>query len=528
MRPSRTWRHSPVSRPVRRWRGSCCRRCASAIPGCGATASRPPTRPTDRLAAALADWSLLLLDNCEHVVTGAAQFVGRLLATRRSVRVLATSREPLGITGEALCPLSGLPVPPPDASPAEVPEYPSVRLFLDRAADAAASGGKASGGEAPVPTVPGGDPDPVVVGQICRTLDGLPLAIELAAARLRTLSAEEIAERLEDRFALLSRGSRTAPPRHRTLRAVVEWSWDPLSPPERVLARRLTAFAGGATLAALERVAAAPAGMVAVPAGQLVDLLSSLVERSLVEVTDGRYRMLETVRAYGAEQLASAGETEQLRHTHAAYFLDLAREADSHLRRSEQLVWLARLDRERDNLHAALRRATAAGDNSTAFRLVAALSMYWWLRGSRAEAAALASELLAATGPAPAEAQEAQEAAEALPEEYALCVLIACLGSPHGPATPPDVWSAEAVARRLGRPLRQPFLHFLSAVATGPPRRHGADMEELLERSSHARHGPVEPGVVPVRQRVGGPVGRRPPAGRGGSHHRARAGARDR
>src|SRR5690606_10098248 len=263
--------------------------------------------------------------------------------------------------------------------------------------------------------VPGFSLDPpavAVAAQICRTLDGLPLAIELAAARLRALPMPEVAARLNDRFRLLSRGSRGAQHRHQTLRAVVEWSWELLDEPERTLARRLTVFAGGADLAAVERVCAA--------GDDTVDILAGLVDKSLVEVVvNGRYRMLETIRAYGAERLAEAGETEAMRRAHAAYFLDLAEAAAPHLRRAEQLTWLSRLDGERDNLHQALRRATAAGDHETALRLVSALSFYWWLRGVRSEGALLAGELLAAIGPQPPPGRQ---------EEYLLCELLAALG----------------------------------------------------------------------------------------------------
>ncbi|MPZ29044.1 MAG: AfsR/SARP family transcriptional regulator [Micromonosporaceae bacterium] len=419
-------------------------------------AARPPAveerpDPTDRLVAALADWPLLLLiDNCEHLVAAAAQLVDRLLAAGPRLRVLATSREPLGLTGEALAPLSGLPLPPPDAAPEHTRLSPAVRLFLDRA-----------GGAAPETTVDG----LAAVGQICRTLDGLPLAIELAAARLRSLPVTELAARLDDRFRLLSRGCRTAQPRHQTLRAVVEWSWELLSEPERALARRLTWFAGGATLAAVEQVCQP----VPDPPDPL-DLLAGLVDKSLVEVHGGRYRMLETIRAYAAERLVEAGEADRLRRAHAAYFLDLAETADPYLRTADQLTWLSRLDDERENLHAALRRAVAAGDHDTGLRLVAALAMYWWLRGLRGEAATLAGELIAALGRQPP---------PGLPEEYALCVLVAGLGGPGGPAAPAAVWSSGALLTRPEGLPRHPFLLFLSAVASGPP-EPGTDGIDLL------------------------------------------------
>jgi predicted ATPase/DNA-binding SARP family transcriptional activator len=403
---------------------------------------------TDRLVAALADRRLLLvLDNCEHVVAGAAGLASRLLGACPQLRILATSREALGLTGEALCPLSGLALPPTDVDDIT---GPAVRLFADRAAD----------------VLPGFIVDGTNSGavlQICRSLDGLPLAIELAAARLRSLPVSEIAARLGDRFALLSRGSRTAQPRHRTLRAVVEWSWDLLDEPERMLARRLTVFADGATLAAAEQVTGLD--------GDTVDLLTSLVDKSLVEVANNRYRMLDTIRAFGAERLAEAGETERLRRAHAAYFLDLAWTADPHLRRAEQREWLARLDAERDNFHTAIRAAIAGGDEHTALQLVAALSSYWWLRGLRSEAALLAGEVLAAVGPRPAVDHD---------EEYTLCVLNAALGGAGHPHLTGGLEPPHSLMHRLRRP-RQPALFLLSAMASGPPEVD----EDLVAMTEH-------------------------------------------
>jgi predicted ATPase/DNA-binding SARP family transcriptional activator len=395
---------------------------------------------TDRLVAALADRPLILvLDNCEHVVAEAAQLAARLLRACPELRILTTSREPLRLTGEALCPVSGLAQPPAQTTPAGAQDSPAVRLFIDRAVDVA-----------PNFVITTANVDAVL--RICRTLDGLPLAIELAAARLRALPVADIAARLDDRFRLLSRGSRTAQPRHQTLRAAVEWSWDLLDPTEQVLARRLTTFTGGVTLESAERVCG-------LPAHDVVEVLTSLADKSLIEVGDGRYRMLDTVHAFCAERLAETGEVERLRQAHAAYFLDLAQTGDPHLRRAEQLEWLRRLDAERDNLHAALRRAVRA-DPGTALRLVAALSFYWWLRGLRGEAAVLADELLEAVGAEPP---------QGLDEEYALCLLNAALGGSPGRVPRQGSHSADWVLRTLGQPPRQPFLFFLWAMASGPP-----------------------------------------------------------
>ncbi|WP_328853618.1 winged helix-turn-helix domain-containing protein [Micromonospora globbae] len=400
-----------------------------------------PRDVTDRLVAALADRRLLLvLDNCEHVVDDAARFTARLLGAAPGVRVLATSREPLGLTGEALCPVLGLPVPGDTAPPEQARAYAAVRLFAERAADVA-----------PDFTL---DADTVTeVLRICRTLDGLPLAIELAAARLRALPLAEVAARLDDRFRLLNRGSRVAAPRHQTLRAVVRWSWDLLAEPERRLARRLSVFAGSADLTAVERICA-PVG------ADVLDVLTGLVEKSLVESGDGRFRMLETVRAFAAERLAEAGEADEVRRAHAAYLLDLARAGDGGLRGPAQLDWLRRLDAHRADLHAVLRRAVDDGDVGTALRLVAALSFYWWLRGLRGEGAALAARLVDRLNGPPA----------GLQEEYAVCLLVTALTGAGG-ARPPDVTPAGMILWELGRPPAYPFLLYLSGTAVGPPSR---------------------------------------------------------
>lgn len=409
--------------------------------------AEPGRQATDRLVEALADRRLLLvLDNCEHVIADAARLAARLLSGCPALHVLATSREPLGLAGEALCPLSGLPLPPPGVSALDADDYPAVGLFAQRAADV-------------VPDFTVTPANVELVLRICRTLDGLPLAIELAAARLRALPVAEVAAQLDDR--MLSMSSRAAAPRHRTLRAVVEWSWDLLDDAERRVARRLTVFAGGATLDAAGQVCG-------LPGTEFVDALTGLVDKSFVEMTGGRYRMLETVRAFCAERLAEAGEADQLRRAHTTYFLEFAWTGSDHLRRAEQLHWLRRLDAERDNLHAALRRATAAGDAPEAAGLVAALSFYWWLRGMRGEGARLAANVLDLLG---------TEAPPRLSEEYALCVYNASLaGSGHLPS----LGTQHAVIRSLDRPPRQPFLLYLSGISTGPPSGGAEHVDELM------------------------------------------------
>jgi predicted ATPase/DNA-binding SARP family transcriptional activator len=342
----------------------------------------PDAEPTDRVIAALREReALLILDNCEHVIEPAAEFAHRVLGECRRLRILATSREPLGITGEALWPVAPLILPLEDADPAEIEAAPAVRLLRDRATavrkDFVA--------------------DARTMARVCRALDGMPLAIELAAARLRTMSLEQLANRLDDRFRLLTGGSRTSLPRHRTLRAVIDWSWELLSDDERIVLRRLSVFAGGASLEAAERVC---------DADDVLELLTALTEKSLV-VTYGddapRYRMLGTIKEYAQQRLAEAGEEELTRRAHLAYFTELAETAEPHLRRAEQLEWLAVLESEHDNIGAAMRGALAAGEAEPAMRLAAAAGWYWWLGGHKAEGNELIMAAVALPGEVPDE-----------------------------------------------------------------------------------------------------------------------------
>ncbi|WP_336213348.1 BTAD domain-containing putative transcriptional regulator [Nonomuraea sp. LPB2021202275-12-8] len=422
---------------------------------------QPPqaSDPVLRLVSALAEQDvLLLLDNSEHVITSAAKLVRVLLDECPSLHVLATSREPLGITGEALVTLTPLDTPRLGATASDVPSaggrlpgdplsdvpaagiravealrYPAVRLFADRAAAVR-----------PAFEVRQDNVDAVV--RICAALDGLPLAVELAAARLRSFGVEEIAARLAEdgRFRLLSRGDRTAAARHRALRAVVEWSWDLLSADEQALARRFSAFAGGASVAAAEAVCGLE---------DAAGVLADLVDKSLIGVDGDRYRMLETIRLFCAERLAEAGEEAGVRRRHARWCAELAREADPHLRRGEQLEWLARLSAENGNLMGAMRWAVRH-DRETALRMVATLATYWWLSGRQRQAGEVAAELLEAIG----------GPARGLEEEYVMCVLHAV------PPASPEHWArAEAYMRGLDRPLRHPFTAALWGMTAGPP-----------------------------------------------------------
>jgi predicted ATPase len=391
--------------------------------------------PLDRLVTVLrARSALLVLDNCEHLIGAVAAIADRLLGECPQLRILATTREPLGITGEALWPVERLALPPEGAGVDEAMSYAAVRLLADRAAAAR------PGFTVTVETVS-------AVVRICRALDGLPLAIELAAARLRGLSAEQLAIRLDDRFRLLTGGSRTVLPRHQTLRAVVDWSWDLLTDAERAVLRRLSVFSGGATLEAAERVCADGA--------DVLDLLDALTDKSLLTVTDdGRYRMLETIKAYGLERLEEAGERERIRQAHATYFAELVEIADPHLRRAEQLVWLDRLAADHDNLNVALRGAIAAGDAQTALRLVAAAGWYWWLSGHKAEGAEFAAEALALPG-------DADE--EVLAVACAVSVLFATAGLGDERVIEGLLRKAQDLAERTRS--RNPLIRFLKPLA---------------------------------------------------------------
>jgi predicted ATPase/DNA-binding SARP family transcriptional activator len=369
--------------------------------------------PIDRLVAALTDRPIVLvIDNCEHVIDAAAQLAARLLAAHKGLRILATSREPLGITGETL-----FTVPQLDLEPAK-------RLFLDRARS----------------VKPGFTADDAEIAHVCRALDGLPLAIELAAARVRALTLPQLTERLADRFALLSKGSRAAEARHRTLRAVVEWSWDLLDPDERLLAARLTVFAGGATLADAEHVCGLP---------DTLDLLTGLVDKSLVEMSGDRYRMLETIRAFCTERLDDA---QAIRRAHAEHFLSFAREANAHLLSAQQLTWLAKMDPEHDNFHAALRWA-ADTDTDLALQLIGALSTYWWMRGRRYDGAQLCFDLATRIGP------------DGEGEEFVLCVLNAMAAG----SLPDHVRAVRKWSDRRDGPPKYQFTTVLLAPVVGPP-----------------------------------------------------------
>lgn len=329
---------------------------------------------------------LLVLDNCEHVIEHVALLVERLLSTAPSVRVLATSQEPLNLGGEALWPVPPLDLP---AAGDEVERSSAVRLFTARAKAASPSFTvDASNAEA--------------VAAICRRLDGIPLALELAAARMRVLTPAQLLDRLDDRFRLLAAGRRDAPARQQTLRAMLDWSWELLTDDERIVLRRLAVHSDGCTLETAEALCSGDG----VHVYDVLDLLARLVDRSLVVTVAGpRYRLLESVAAYSAERLEEAGEADQMRKRHLAHYVALAEEAESHLRGHGQRQWLAALDAESANLRSALETAAHYLAAEEALRLVNALAWYWNLRG-RFDAGRRAFDLaLSIPGQAPAAAR---------------------------------------------------------------------------------------------------------------------------
>ncbi|MBB4935001.1 putative ATPase/DNA-binding SARP family transcriptional activator [Lipingzhangella halophila] len=356
----------------------------------GTATGEPGAGVPDRLVAALAHHrALVILDNCEHVIEPVAELAGRLVSSAPGVRVLATSREPLGVPGEAVRPVPPLDLPTPVATDPEVlREFSAVQLFLTRARDAA-------------PDFTLTADNAAAVASICRRLDGLPLALELAASRVRGFGANELARRLDDRFRLLSSGKRGVPARQRTLRAVLDWSWGLLSEAEHAVLRRLAVHADGCTLAAAEAVCAGNG----VDPGDVPELLARLVDRSLVTAAhcaETRYGLLESVAAYCLERLEDAGEAEPVRSRHHHYYAALAEEAEPHLRGPNQREWLATLDAESANLRAALDGAVRSGDAALAQRITGALSWYWYLRGRWSEARRALARALAVPGPAPA------------------------------------------------------------------------------------------------------------------------------
>ncbi len=340
-----------------------------------------PGRPVlETLADALRAKNLLIvLDNCEHLIEASARLAESLLRACPQVRMLATSREPLQIQGEFTYRVPSLDIPQPKGrtSARDLVESGAVRLFHERAAAFAEFEITPDGTDA--------------VAQICRSIDGIPLAIELAAARVRTLPVQEIARRLDDRFSLLTRGSRTALPRQQTLRALIDWSWDLLTPPERVMLHRFSVFSGGFTLEAAEQVGTDRQDLFQNPKSKIqspdvLDLVTQLVDKSLV-VTENRpsglrFRLLETIREYALDKIRESGEESEFRRRHFDWSLKLAQEAQPHFEGPGMQEWLDRMELEHGNLRAALSHAPTGEDR---LQLAIEMHRFWFVRGYLAE-----------------------------------------------------------------------------------------------------------------------------------------------
>jgi predicted ATPase/class 3 adenylate cyclase len=338
---------------------------------------------------------LLVLDNCEHLVRACAEFAEACMRACPRLRILATSREPLGVPGETIWRVPSLSLPDAQRGPSvdHLMQFEAVRLFIERSA-------------AIQPSFALTTENAEAVGAVCRRLDGIPLAIELAAARLRVLSPGQIAARLDERFNLLTGGGRTVLPRHQTLRGALDWSYDLLSPKERALLRRLSVFAGAWTLEAAEAVCAGEG----VERQEILDLLTQLVSKSFAlmdtQEESVRYGLLETVRQYGRDRLEESREADGTRTRHLNWYLQLAEQAERGMVGADQSAWLDRLEVEHDNLRAALEWAKVGDSGGDAgVRLAGALSQFWNVHGHFSEGRAWLEAVLARSPDAPAPAR---------------------------------------------------------------------------------------------------------------------------
>jgi predicted ATPase len=409
---------------------------------------------------------LVILDNCEHLVQACAELAVALLRAGAHVQILASSREPLHVGGEAIFPVPPLPVP--DAGVAlkrqALQQFAATRLFLERAL-------------AVQPELPVSDEDAMAIAGICQRLDGIPLALELAAARVRGLSVAQIAARLSDCFRLLTGGGRTAVPRQQTLRALIDWSYDLLTEAERTLFRRLAVFAGGFALEAAEAVGAG--GDAA--ASDVLSLLTNLVQKSLVafDPGTGRYQMLETVRQYAQERLAHSGQADHARAGHVAFFAALADQARPNLVGPRQTEWLARIDAERENLLAALTWCEGTEEGAQAgLRLLDAIKHYWFNRGLLALGHRLAVEALARPG---AQAHNLARCC-ALFDAGQFC----CAMGRYAQAQP-LLEESLTIAREIGDPARvamtlQPLCETMAGLGRFPAARAYAEEALVLAR----------------------------------------------
>ena len=417
---------------------------------------------------------LLVLDNCEHLVEACARLAEALLRACPGLRVLATSREPLGVAGEVVWRVPSLALPEATPLTEQREDAAAVRLFVARA-------------RAALPAFALTEQNARAVADVCRRLDGIPLALELAAAHVPLLSVEQIAERLDDALGLLTRGSRLAPARQQTVRATLDWSYALLTPPERRLFDRLAVFAGGWTLAAAEGVA----GTDGIAPRTVLPMLGRLVDQSLVVVEPapggpGRYRLLEALRQYGLERLAAGGRGPRVRDRHAAHYLALAEQAAPELFGPTAPAAQARLERERDNCRAALRWLVERAATERALRLVGALGRFWFYRGYLAEGAAWAARVLALPGASRPTAGRARAL-------YAAGV--AALGRGDYAAVEAAAREALALWRGLGDAAEEGLslflLGFVARLRGDPPAARAA-LEAGLAVSRAAGHGAAE------------------------------------
>src|SRR6266851_7866781 len=362
------------------------------VPQAVAQALALPDQPTRPVLETLSDYLaskklLLVIDNAEHLLEACVHFVDEIVRRSPDIAVLVTSRERLGITGELTYRVPSLTVPGTNErlTPETMSPYEGVRLFVERAKLVRPDFNVTSDNAAPLAST-------------CYRLDGIPLAIGLAAPRLRSMSVEELSQGLDQRFALLTDGSRTALPRHRTLRSTIDWSYDLLREPEKLFLQRLSVFAGGWTLAAAAEVCAGEG----IEHRDVLDLLTSLADKSLVvpeqEDEQTRYRLLETVRQYARDRLEDSGGSAAVRVRHRDYYLALAEEADPKLKGAEQAEWLRRLEEEHDNLRAGLEWSLAEVETGGGLRLCGALQRFWWTHGHLTEGRQWCTRVLCKAG----------------------------------------------------------------------------------------------------------------------------------
>jgi len=436
------------------------------VPKAVASALHVPEQPGRDISETLVDTLrpkavLLVLDNCEHLLAACADLTASLLRACPQVRVLATSREGLGIPGETPRRVPSLSLPDAGGLPpsVDIVRHEAVRLFVDRT-------------RVIVPDFAVTSQNASAVARVCQRLDGIPLAIELAAARMKVMAVEQIAARLNDRFRLLTGSSRTVLPRQQTLRAAMDWSYNLLSRKEQAVLRRLSVFAGGWTLDAAEAVCAEDN---AEPA-DVLDLLTQLVDKSLVAVEtqkgEARYRLLETVREYGKVRLREAGEAEEVQRRHRDWYRAFAERAEPELHGPDQIVWLGRLEQNHDNLRAALEWSLSDADTAPGLRLAAALHDFWDIHNHFAEGRAWLDRVLSMPG----------AAAPAL--RARALVAAAHLAHRQGEYTCVTAWCDEALAlseQEQDKSGSAEALHYAAHAAEGTGDRRRA--AELLEHA---------------------------------------------